>query len=81
MGFPLLANRAARDVVATRFEAAQGSVTDLLYAEDSYFYSITIFIQTLAERDVSRFALLAKSGLLLAELGIRVDNSDRMAKP
>ncbi|MDO7834111.1 TolC family protein [Sphingobium sp. HBC34] len=76
-----LANRAARDVVATRFEAAQGSVTDLLYAEDSYFYSITIFIQTLAERDVSRFALLAKSGLLLAELGIRVDPLDRMAKP
>lgn len=76
-----IANRNARDVVATRFESAQGTVFDLLYVEDSYFYSIATFIQTLAERDVSRFAILAKNGLLLAELGIRVDPSDRMAKP
>ena len=76
-----IANRTARDVIATRFEASQGTITDLLYAEDSYFYSITTFIQTLAERDVSRFALLAKSGLLLDDLGIRVDPAERMAQP
>lgn len=76
-----IANRTGRDVVATRFEASQGTVTDLLYAEDSYFYSITTFIQTLAERDVSRFVLLAKSGLLLDDLGIRVDPAERMAQP
>lgn len=76
-----IANRDARDVMAARFESSQGSVYDLLYVEDSYFYAIAGFIQTVAERDVAQFALLAKTGQLLAKLGIRLDSTDRIAKP
>ncbi len=76
-----LANRDTRDVIAARFAASQGTVYDLLYVEDNYFFSITTFIQTLAERDVSRFALLAKTGRLLADLSIAVPPSDRIASP
>lgn len=75
-----LANRDARDVVATRFEALDGTLYDLIYTEDSYFAAITAFIQTLAERDVSRFSVLAKNGQLLADLNIDID-SDRMVQP
>ncbi len=76
-----VANRDARDVMAARFESSQGSVYDLLYVEDSYFYAIASFIQTMAERDVAQFALFAKTGQLLAKLGIRLDSADRIVQP
>lgn len=75
------ANRDARDVVATRFEALDGTLYDLIYSEDSYFLALTSLVETLAERDLSRFALLAKNGQLLAELGISIAPADRMVTP
>ncbi|WP_254913775.1 TolC family protein [Sphingobium sp. Z007] len=76
-----IANRNTRDVIATRFEASQGTLYDLLYVEDNYFYSIASYVQTLAERDVSRFALLGRTGRLLPSLSIAVNPSDRMETP
>lgn len=76
-----IANRTTRDVIAARFAASQGTLYDLLYVEDNYFYSIANYIQTLAERDVSRFALLGRTGRLLPSLSIAVTPSDRMETP
>lgn len=71
-----IANRNNRDVYATRFETAGGTLLDVAVAEDNYFYSIATYVQTLAERDLSRFILLARTGLLLDTLAIRVDPAD-----
>lgn len=76
-----VANRNTRDVIATRFEVSQGTLYDLLYVEDNFFYSIANYIQTLAERDVSRFALLSRTGRLLPSLSIAANPSDRMETP
>ncbi|MBH2000515.1 MAG: TolC family protein [Sphingomonadaceae bacterium] len=76
-----VANRNSRDVFAVRFESSGGTLFDLLSAEDSYFFSIATYVQTLAERDVSRFILLSKAGQLLADLSITVDPSEGTVKP
>lgn len=76
-----IANRNSRDVFATRFESSGGTLFDLLSAEDNYFFSIATYVQTLAERDVSRFILLSRAGQLLADLSITVDPSDGTARP
>ena len=68
-----LASRNNRDVYAARFETSGGTLFDLVTSEDNYFYSIATYVQTLAERDLSRFVLLAKAGALLDELHIQVD--------
>ncbi|MCP1470893.1 adhesin transport system outer membrane protein [Sphingobium sp. OAS761] len=68
-----IAGRNTRDVYAARFDTAGGTLFDLLNAEDNYFISIATYVQTLAERDLSRFILLAKTGKLLSDLSIRVD--------
>jgi outer membrane protein, adhesin transport system len=68
-----IASRNNRDVYATRFETSGGTLFDLVASEDNYFYAIATYVQTLAERDLSRFVLLAKAGELLDELSIRVD--------
>jgi adhesin transport system outer membrane protein len=71
-----LASRTNRDVYATRFATSGGTLFDLINSEDTYFYSIATYVQTLAERDLSRFILLARAGRLLDELSIRVDPAD-----
>ena len=71
-----LASRTNRDVYATRFETSGGTLFDLINSEDNYFYSIATYVQTLAERDLSRFILLARAGRLLDDLSIRVDPAD-----
>lgn len=71
-----LASRNNRDVYATRFETLGGTLFDLVTSEDNYFYSIATYVQTLAERDLSRFALLARAGALLDALSIQVDPAE-----
>lgn len=76
-----LASRDSRDVYAARFESSGGTVFDVIASEDNYFYSIATYVQTLAERDLSRFVLLARAGQLLSDLSIAVDPSDGTARP
>lgn len=71
-----LASRTNRDVYATRFETSGGTLFDLITSEDNYFYSIATYVQTLAERDLSRFILRGRTGRLLDDLSIRVDSAD-----
>ncbi|WP_370310415.1 TolC family protein [Sphingobium abikonense] len=71
-----VASRNNRDVYATRFETSGGTLFDLVTSEDNYFYAVATYVQTLAERDLSRFVLLAKAGALLDELHIQVNPAD-----
>ena len=76
-----LASRDSRDVYAARFASSGGTLFDVITSEDNYFASIATYVQTLAERDLSRFVLLARAGQLLDELSIAVDSSDGAARP
>lgn len=65
-----IASRRSRDVLAERFRVARGTLFDLLTAENNYFGVAARYIQTVIELDSARYALLARTGRLLPELGI-----------
>jgi len=65
-----IASRRSRDVLAERFRVARGTLFDLLGAESNYFGVAARYIQTVIELDSARYALLARTGRLLPELGI-----------
>lgn len=65
-----IASRRSRDVLAERFRVSRGSLIDVLAAESSYFGVAARYIQTVIELDSARYALLARTGRLLPELGI-----------
>ncbi len=65
-----IASRRSRDVIAERFEAARGTLFDVVAAEESFFESATSYVQAITELDAARYILLARTGLLLDQLGI-----------
>ncbi|MES3154313.1 TolC family protein [Sphingomonas faeni] len=65
-----IASRQSRDVLAERFRVSRGTLFDLLGAENNYFGVAARYIQTVIELDSARYALLARTGRLLPELGI-----------
>jgi len=65
-----IASRRSRDVLAERFRVSRGTLFDLLSAENNYFGVASRYIQTVIELDSARYALLARTGRLLPELGI-----------
>jgi adhesin transport system outer membrane protein len=64
------ASRRSRDVILARFEAARGSLFDVVQAEEAYFESATAYIQALIELDTARYVLLSRTGRLLDQLNI-----------
>ena len=72
-----IASRQSRDVLAERFRVARGTLFDLLGAESNYFGVAARYIQTVIELDSARYALLARTGRLLPELGIDPVTLDR----
>ncbi|WP_010215041.1 TolC family protein [Sphingomonas sp. PAMC 26621] len=71
-----LASRQSRDVLAERFAYSRGTLFDVLESEDSYFQTAAAFVQALAERDATRYVLLARTGLLLDALAIPQYNQE-----
>jgi len=65
-----IASRQSRDVLAERFRVSRGTLFDLLGAESNYFGVAARYLQTVIELDSARYALLARTGRLLPELGI-----------
>lgn len=66
------ANRRSRDVLVARFQAARGTLYDVLAAEDQYFEIATEYIRAVTELDAARYVLLSRTGQLLPALGISV---------
>lgn len=64
------AARISRDATIARFIAARGDVFEVAQAERSFVDAATLYIQGLIELDTTRYVVLARSGDLLAELGI-----------
>jgi outer membrane protein, adhesin transport system len=64
------ANRQSRDVLAERFRYTQGSLIDVLNAEDTFFQVAAQLIQAVVRRDAQRLVLAQRSGILLSALGV-----------
>ncbi|WP_198351071.1 TolC family protein [Flavisphingomonas formosensis] len=65
-----IANRRNRDVLYTRFKNLNGTLFDILVADDDYFDTATTYLTAVAQRDAQRLALLRKCGTLLEGLNI-----------
>jgi adhesin transport system outer membrane protein len=76
-----IASRQSRDVLAERFRVSRGTLFDLLGAESNYFGVAARYMQTVIELDSARYALLARTGRLLPELGIDPTTLDAMLDP
>lgn len=65
-----IASRRSRDVLAERFRVARGTLFDLVAAESNLFAVAARYLQTVTELDTARYALLARTGGLLAALDV-----------
>lgn len=65
-----IANRRNRDVLYTRFRNLNGTLFDVLVADDDYFETATTYLTAVAQRDAQRLALLRRCGTLLEGLNI-----------
>lgn len=61
----LIANYAARDLIAERFRLARGDLIDVLQAENDYFEAGVAYLAGLADRDMATYALMEHTGDLL----------------
>jgi adhesin transport system outer membrane protein len=66
-----IASRRSRDVIAERFQAARGTLFDLIASEEGYFEGATAYVQGLTELDAARYVLLSRTGRLLDLFGMR----------
>jgi len=64
------ASRRSRDVILQRFQAARGTLFDVVQAEEAYFESATSYVEALIELDTARYVLLSRTGQLLDRLEI-----------
>ncbi|MFW2829853.1 TolC family protein [Sphingomonas sp. ID0503] len=71
------ANRQARDVLAERFRSTQGSLTDVLNSEDSYFQIAAQYIQSVTRLDALKLVLLQRGGNLLSTLGVALPDTSQ----
>jgi adhesin transport system outer membrane protein len=67
-----VASRRTRDLYAEQFRLARGSLLELLRAEADLSSAAQIWLDRLAQRDLARYTLLARTGRLLDHLGIEV---------
>jgi outer membrane protein, adhesin transport system len=65
-----LATRITRDAVVERFRYSRGTLFEVIDASDAFYAAATSYLQTLAQRDASRYVLLANTGGLLDALRI-----------
>ena len=65
-----LASRRSRDVLVERFRVSRGSLIDVLAAQTNFFQVAARYVQVMTELGTARYTLLARSGLLLDELGL-----------
>ena len=65
-----LAQRRARDGYAEQFRVERGTLIELLRAEDDLFEAAITCVEAAAAAQTARWTLLARTGLLLAALGI-----------
>ncbi|MBC7985417.1 MAG: TolC family protein, partial [Sphingomonadaceae bacterium] len=65
-----IATRQARDVLLERFISARGTLFDVLEAEEEYFQSAVLLIQTITELDAAHYVLLSRTGRLLDALAV-----------
>ncbi len=64
------AGRRARDVTAEQYRLSRGSLLDLLRVEQEFSASAAALLRGSFERDLARYALLARTGALLPLLGL-----------
>lgn len=67
-----VASRRTRDLYVEQFRVARGSLLELLRAESDLHDAATAYLRGVAEWDVARYTLLARTGALLPRLGIEV---------
>ncbi len=67
-----IAARRTRDAYAEQFRVARGSLLEMLRAEVDLEDAAAAYARGLAERDLARYTLLARTGRLLDQLGIDV---------
>jgi adhesin transport system outer membrane protein len=73
----LIANHSARNLVAERFRASRGDLTDVIQAENDWFEAGVGYIAGLADRDLAVYELMAHTGDLLRLFSPREE--DRIA--
>jgi outer membrane protein, adhesin transport system len=71
-----IASRTSRDVLVERFRISRGTLFDVLSAESNYFGVAARYVQTITDLDTARYALLARTGRLLDQLGIEIKTLD-----
>ena len=71
------ATRRARDVTAEQFRLSRGSLLDLLRVEQEFSASGSALLRGTCERDLARYALLARTGGLLPLLGVSTEGPQR----
>ena len=64
------ANRRYRDTYVEQFRVSRGTLIELLRAEQDYFAAAASYLQGVAELDIARFTLLARTGEILPAAGI-----------
>ena len=64
------ANRRTRDITAEQFRLSRGTLIDLLRTESDFFVAARALLLGSIERDLSRYALLARTGGLLRHFAI-----------
>lgn len=67
-----VASRRTRDLFAEQFRLARGSLLELLRAEADLSDAAQAWLDRLAQRDLARYTLAARTGRLLDHLGIEV---------
>ena len=72
----LVANYAARDLIAERFRVARGDLIDVLQAENDYFEAGVAYLAGLADRDMASYALMEHTGDLLRFFSPRPDDAE-----
>ncbi|MEO1144584.1 MAG: TolC family protein [Cyanobacteria bacterium J06638_22] len=65
-----LSSRQSRDVIIERFRFVRGTLIDVLNAEDNFFVTAALYVQTVTELDVARYILILRTGDLLNTLGL-----------
>ena len=74
LGNAYRANRRNRDITAEQFRQSRGSLIDLLRTESDYFAAARALVLGGIERDLARYALLARTGGLLRHFAIPSGN-------
>lgn len=73
-----LATRITRDAVFERFRYSRGTLFEVIDASDAFYAAATSYLQTLAQRDATRYVLLANTGALLDALRIAPYTAERL---